>query len=608
MRMPEIFTDPETLAEAIIAAVGAKIVLGLPLGLGKANHVANALFRRAARDPSIELDIFTALTLEAPAPRSELERRFMGPISERLLGGYPALDYAVALHRGRLPANIRVDEFFFLAGRWLSNGPAQRSYISANYTHAADYLIARGVNVVGQLVARRGGRYSLSCNPDLTLDLLEARRQGRAKFLLVGQVNSELPFMPGDGDLSAESFSHILEGNDFPLFGVPKQPISDSEYATGLHIARLIADGGTLQIGIGEEGDAAVQAMILRHRETAAFDAAVNRLTGDAPPLVIEQRTPFAQGLYGVSEMLVDGFLALIDAGIVKRTVDGVLVHGGFFLGPSSFYRRLREMAPDDLARIQMTRISFTNALYGGEAAKRAARVEARFVNSAMMATLLGAVISDGLEDGRVVSGVGGQFNFVDQAFALEGARSILAIAATRGQGRRMLSNVRWSYGHTTIPRHLRDIVVSEYGIADLRGKPDEQVVAQMLAIADSRFQDELLRRAKDAGKIASSYHIPAAHRDNHPGRIAAALAPLRQRGLLPDYPLGCDFTPVEQRLLPALERLKDATPLGLARFAAAGLTPAPGERDALARMELERPKGLTDRLYRALLRGALKS
>ena len=608
MRMPEIFTDPETLAEAIIAAVGRKIVLGLPLGLGKANHVANALFRRAARDPSIELDIFTALTLEAPAPRSELERRFMGPISERLLGGYPALDYAVALHRGRLPANIRVDEFFFLAGRWLSNGPAQRSYISANYTHAADYLIARGVNVVGQLVARRGGRYSLSCNPDLTLDLLEARRQGRAKFLLVGQVNSELPFMPGDGDLSAESFSHILEGNDFPLFGVPKQPISDSEYATGLHIARLIADGGTLQIGIGEEGDAAVQAMILRHRETAAFDAAVNRLTGDAPPLVIEQRTPFAQGLYGVSEMLVDGFLALIDAGIVKRTVDGVLVHGGFFLGPSSFYRRLREMAPDDLARIQMTRISFTNALYGGEAAKRAARVEARFVNSAMMATLLGAVISDGLEDGRVVSGVGGQFNFVDQAFALEGARSILAIAATRGQGRRMLSNVRWSYGHTTIPRHLRDIVVSEYGIADLRGKPDEQVVAQMLAIADSRFQDELLRRAKDAGKIASSYHIPAAHRDNHPGRIAAALAPLRQRGLLPDYPLGCDFTPVEQRLLPALERLKDATPLGLARFAAAGLTPAPGERDALARMELERPKGLTDRLYRALLRGALKS
>ena len=608
MRMLKTFADPDILAEAIVAEVGRKIVLGLPLGLGKANHVANALFRGAMRDPTLELHIFTALTLEAPVPKSELERRFLGPISDRLIGGYPALDYATALHRGALPANIRVDEFFFLAGRWLSNGPAQRNYISANYTHAADYLLARGVNVVAQLVAQRGGRYSLSCNTDLTLDLLAARAAGRAKFLLVGQVNSELPFMPGDGDLPDATFSHVLEVNDFPLFGVPKQPISDGEYATGIHIARLIADGGTLQIGIGEEGDAAVHAMILRHRETAAFDEAVNRLTGNAPPLAIEQRTPFVAGLYGVSEMLVDGFLALIDAGIVKRAVDGVLVHGGFFVGPKSFYGRLREMAPDDLACIQMTRISFTNALYGDEAAKRAARVDARFVNSAMMATLLGAVVSDGLEDGRVVSGVGGQFNFVDQAFALEGARSILAIAATRGQGRRMQSNVRWSYGHTTIPRHLRDIVVSEYGIADLRGRSDEQVAAQMLSIADSRFQDELLRRAKDAAKIATGYDIPAAHRENHPDRIARALAPLRERGLLPDYPLGCDFTPVEQRLLPVLERLKDATPMQLAGFAAAGLSPAPDETEALRRMGLDTPKGLTDRLYRALLRGALKA
>jgi len=608
MRMPQIFTDAETIADAIIAQVGAKIVLGLPLGLGKANHVANALVRRAVRDPSLELHIFTALTLEAPAPKSELERRFTAPISERLIGGYPALEYAVALHRGALPANIRVDEFFFLAARWLSNGPAQRNYISANYTHAADYLMARGVNVVAQLVAQRGDRYSVSCNTDLTLDMLDARKAGRAKFLLVGQVNAELPFMPGDADLAAETFSHVLEANDFPLFGVPKQPISTGEYASGIHIARLIADGGTLQIGIGEEGDAAVQAMILRHRETAAFGEAVNGLTGGAPPLAIEQRTPFVDGLYGVSEMLVDGFLALIDAGIVKREVDGVLVHGGFFLGPKSFYRRLREMPPDALARIAMTRITFTNALYGGEAAKRAARVKARFVNNAMMATLLGAVVSDGLEDGRVVSGVGGQFNFVDQAFALEGARSILAITATRGAGRRMQSNVRWSYGHTTIPRHLRDIVVSEYGIADLRGKSDEQVVAQMLGIADSRFQDELLRQAKDAGKIARDYEVPAAHRDNHPGRIEAALAPLRARGLLPDYPLGCDFTPVEQRLLPVLERLKDATPRQLARFAAAGLSAAPGEGEALARMGLQNPKGLTERLYRALLRGALRT
>ena len=92
------------------------------------------------------------------------------------------------------------------------------------------------------------------------------------------------------------------------------------------------------------------------------------------------------------------------------------------------------------------------------------------------MATLMGAVISDGLENGQVVSGVGGQYNFVAQAFALHGARSILTVEATRQAG--VESNIRWSYGHETIPRHLRDIIVTEYGVADLRGKSDADVIA----------------------------------------------------------------------------------------------------------------------------------
>jgi acyl-CoA hydrolase len=96
--------------------------------------------------------------------------------------------------------------------------------------------------------------------------------------------------------------------------------------------------------------------------------------------------------------------------------------------------------------------------------------------------------------------------------------------------------------------------VVSEYGIADLRGKSDEDVVAAMLGITDSRFQEDLLRRAKDAGKISSNYEIPAQQRSNNPDRIRAALAPARERGLLPPFPLGTDYTPVEQRLLKALE------------------------------------------------------
>ena len=459
--MTQFHQSAETVAEAIIREVGPNIVLGLPLGLGKANHIANALYERAAVDRSIQLTIFTALTLEKPHAKSELERRFIDPVIERLFGGYPDLAYAKALRHGTVPDNIEVNEFFFLAGRWLSVDRAQQSYISANYTHAARYLVERGVNVVAQLVAKKGDRYSFSCNPDTILDVLQAQKEGRAKFLIAAQVNSELPFMPGDAEQPLEAFAHVLDSpsTDFPLFAPPREPLNACKYAIGIHAARLVADGGTLQIGIGEEGDAAVRALILRHHENDAFRDAVSRLTNGATPLAIEHNGTFEQGLYGVSEMFVDGFLQLMDAGILKREVDGALLHGAFFLGPKSFYKRLREMPPDILAKLRMTAVSFTNELYGDQDAKTRARVKARFINNAMMATLLGAIVSDGLENGRVVSGVGGQHNFVTQAFALPDARSILTLNSTRKSRGTVQSNVRWSYGHTTIPRHERDIV-----------------------------------------------------------------------------------------------------------------------------------------------------
>ena len=423
-----------------------------PLGLGKANHIVNALYARARADRSIDLTFFSALTLEKPKPSNLLERRFIAPVIDRLFGSYPDLAYADALHAGALPPNVKVIEFFFLAGQWLHMPYAQQHYISANYTHAASYLLARGLNVVTQLVAKRVvdgvTRYSLSCNTDTTLDILRARAQGSASFKLIGQVNSELPFMPGAGDLPADEFSAVLDSpaTEFPLFAPPSEPVSDAKYAIGLHAAGLVRDGGTLQIGIGQVGDALGQGLILRHRDNSQFHAIMKRLTPDVP-VAARETGPFEKGLYGVSEILFEAFIALIDAGILKREVDGVVLHGAFFLGPKSFYRKLREMTPELLARIQMMPVSFTNELYGGEESKRRARVDARFINNAMMATLMGAVISDGLENGQVVSGVGGQYNFVAQAFALHGGRSILTVEAARREKARSVSNIRWSYG-----------------------------------------------------------------------------------------------------------------------------------------------------------------
>ncbi|HWV41600.1 acetyl-CoA hydrolase/transferase C-terminal domain-containing protein, partial [Pseudorhodoplanes sp.] len=502
-----------------------------------------------------------------------------------------------------------VNEFFFLAGQWLGSPYAQRHYISANYTHALRAVLARGVNVVAQLVAHRSGEphpFSLSCNPDLTLDLLALRRDGKADFVFCGQTNSELPFMRGDAAIAADEFDLLLDGpaTDFPLFAPPREPISLADYAAGLHAAALIPDGGTLQIGIGSLGDAVAQALILRHRHNDDFRALLSRLK--AAPEAATYTKPFTTGLYGCTEMFVEGLLDLYRAGVLKREIDGAVLHAGFFVGSRAFYRALREMPADEAAKFHMTAIAYVNALYGDEQAKRRARTGARFINNAMMATLLGDIVSDGLEDGRIVSGVGGQHDFVVQSAALDDARAAIMLRASRTAKGKAQSNIRWRYGHTTIPRHLRDVVVTEYGVADIRDKSDREVIAAMLAVTDSRFQDELLRQAKDAGKIERSYELPKSARENTPDAIASALKPAADSGLLPPFPFGTDFTATEQKLLPALQRLKSASASELAGLAVRGAFATADNRDCLERLRLAKPSSLSERFYAALVRGAL--
>ena len=169
--------------------------------------------------------------------------------------------------------------------------------------------------------------------------------------------------------------------------------------------------------------------------------------------------------------------------------------------------------APVRHARRRITSTSSTAQIRSCEIAQRC---HARFVNTAMMLTTLGAAVSDGLADGRVVWGVGGQYNFVAMAHALPGARSMLCARATRRKDGKLTSNIVTSYGHCTIPRHLRDIAITEYGIADLRGRTDGECVAAMIDIADSRFQEGLLARRKarqqDRCGLSHSGLAPAQH------------------------------------------------------------------------------------------------
>lgn len=665
---PARFDSLDDAVEFLYQRVSGPLHVGAPLGLGKPHRLLNALYQRAERETSRRLHLYTALSLDPPGAGKGLEARFLRPFAQRHFGDdFPRLAYVQALKRNALPAHMEVEEFYLQSGALLHAQAAQRRYASLNYTHVARALADRGVNAVVQKVAADpsgSARLSLSCNTDLTFDAVDAIvGRGLPRPLLIAEVDPLLPWLDGSAAVDASFFDAVVTPpGPYPkLFGLPRQPVSDADYAIGFHASTLVRDGGTLQIGIGTLADALCHALVLRHTDNVAYWRVLQALGYDrsgqsssadisgfgvaasddvdlsgtrnamAP---VAPLAPFSVGLFGCSEMLNEGFRRLVEVGVIKRKViddldfmrrlhegragaadherlqrEGEYLQGGFYLGSQDFYDWLRDMPEDQRRGISMRRISEVNELYGGnETLERLQRRDARFFNSCMMATALGAAVSDTLDDGRVVSGVGGQYNFVAMAHALPDARSVLMLRATRDSGGETRSNVVWNYAQTTIPRHLRDVYVTEYGIADLRGKTDEDCILAMAAIAAAGHQFPLLQAAMGSGKLPQA-HYRLSER-NSPQRLREALAPLRRQGALPDYPLGSDFTAVEQRLVKALGWLKANTAGSGAKartvlkaLFSSGATDA----EAMQRMGLEKPIGLGERLQAQLVALALR-
>ena len=660
---PDVFENVEELVESIISKIGNDIRMGLPIGVGKPTIIANEIYRRAKNDPNLKLKIFSGLSLETPKGKVELEKRFLGPLVKRLFPDYPDPEFTMDSHAGKLPENVEISDFYITPGAYIGNPYVQQGYISSNYSHVPRDVIDAGVNVAASMICKGDvngqTRYSLSSNADAPLDttweLLKLRESGY-KVAILGQMNQNLPFMFGTAVCEPETFDAVLDhpSHYHQLFGPPREAVLDQDYGIGMNASALIRDGGSIQIGIGSLGDALTYGLKARHTDndlykkfmsgmgiTDKFGDTIERIGGLAP---------FEEGLYGITELMIDGFIQLKNCGVLKRRVfdniglqrlinekkisetvtpktleimveegvvnpqlteqdfqflrefgvfkqcasyrngiifnggkegiqadlnnpraldyilkhclgdrlkHGVLVHASFFIGPQSFYDSLADMNEEDRAEIQMREISFCNQLYGGEDLKLLQRKNARFVNVALMQTLLGSTVSDGLENGQVVSGVGGQYNFVAMAHALPGGRSIILVRAATVRNGEAISNILWNYGHCTIPRHLRDLVVTEYGIAELRGKPDHQVIKALLNVADSRFQQKLLQKAKDNGKIQKDYRIPQMFRNNTPERLAHDLKPYRDKGMFEPFPFGSQLTEEERVLGKALLKLK---------------------------------------------------
>jgi acyl-CoA hydrolase len=705
----------EECVDQAIARVGKNLVLAAPLGLGKPVQLVNAFYNRAVADPEISLHIFTALCLEMPPAGTGVEASLSGPIMQRLFGDYEELAFIKPVRSDSLPDNIQVSELYFKAGSMKNVPGAQRNYISSNYTHIARDLFNAGANVLVQLVAVKetpeGLSVSLSCNPDTGEELMEMCEGSDRTYISIGQVHPDLPFMENDAEVGSDGFDLLVQNPEYDktLFAVPNTAVPIQDYATALHASTLVADGGTLQIGIGALGDAVAYSCILRQNHNAQYREAVKVLTHQHAPVAGHSEL-FDQGLYVSTEMFVNGMMHLVEAGIVKRKVydnlalqlglnsgeitpqiderlydyarankviplsldadtladlqywgiiepsakldtdkliladqslannmdnpqtkaavlaaaeghelrHGRILHGGFFLGPADFYRKLRELDAAGQEQICMTGVRRTNQLLLDYPLYSAQRLQARFINTGMIVTLTGAVASDALEDGTVISGVGGQYNFVAMAHDLPGARSILCIRSTRGAGKQLKSNIVPFYGHITIPKHLRDVIVTEYGVADLRGQSDSEIIKRLINIADSRFQSELLEFAKNHGKLERDYRIPFEARNNTPERLQEALSPLSKAGLLPSYPFGTDLTDQELALAASLRKIKALSDepgqfIGASFKALLHRGDEEAARPFLERIHLEHPETTKDFLIQQLLmmeleeRGLLK-
>lgn len=676
----------------ILQRVGSHLVIGTPLGIGKPIPLLDAIYRRARQDPSIRVEIITALTLSPPSGATDLERRLLDPIAERT-EGWVAPAYLSDLEADRLPDNVSVSEFYLAPGNLVQADAAQRQHINANYSDVVRACLNRGVNVIAQSVAvDPSGRLSLSSNPDVTLDLMAHLAREDRPTAMVAVINDRLPFVGGDAVIPHDSIDIIVDGNrEGPEpFPVPSEPVSLADHAVGLQAAALIRDGGTIQLGIGSMSDAVASALILRDQNPEAFQWALDRLgVSDRNSQLVDEiggTEAFTDGLYVCSEMLSDALLGLYDKGIVRRPVfpnkavqqlvdsgelkpsvtpetlhrleavgvihspledddlallvslglisgsceltqDGQIslpdgreasaelaepgtaealvstapgdrlpapvVHAAFFLGSAQFYQRLREIDPAS-PDINMTGVGFTNSLDRFEDLKRAQRRSARFVNQAMKVAGDGSIAAHMLTSGRTLSGVGGQFDFVDMARRLDDGRSITLLTSTRSGE----SNVVPQLPHVTIPGQHSDLVITEYGIANLQDKSAAEVMGALIEVCQLDFQEEMVEHGAGTGKLPAGYEPGPDAQTNHPDWLEERLAPLTDDGLLPRFPFGTELTEIELGLITALrtlESMKDRESWPGAEGLRAAFAVPEAAAPYLSRMGLHETDGLSE-------------
>jgi acyl-CoA hydrolase len=254
---------------------------------------------------------------------------------------------------------------------------------------------------------------------------------------------------------------------------LPRRPITDMHRAIARHVANLIPDGATLQMGIGGVPDAVL-------------------------PLLRDRRD---LGIH--TEMFSDGIMDLIEAGVLtneRKTLHRGKIVAGFMMGS----KRLYDFAHNNPI-IEMHPNEYTN-----DPVVIAAHDRMVAINSALEIDLSGQVCSDSMGT-SIYSGVGGQVDFIRGAARAREGRPIIALPSTARDGAvsRVVPVLAPGSGVVTTRADVH-YVVTEYGVAFLHGKTLRERAEALIAIAHPKFRDELLEAAERMHFLARRAPAPA--------------------------------------------------------------------------------------------------
>lgn len=289
--------------------------------------------------------------------------------------------------------------------------------------------------------------------------------------LVIAELNPQMPRTHGDSFLHIDRIRHCVPV-DYELPEHPRPQQDDVSMEIGRHVARLVPNGATLQIGIGKIPDAVM---------TALQD----------------------HGDLGVhSEMVSDGTMELAEAGVIngrkKTLLPGKLVTS-FIMGSEKLYKWCH-----DNPVIEMRPSEFTNDPF-----VIARNDEMVSINSALAVDLTGQVAADTLR-GKFFSGIGGQVDFIRGAIGSRNGKAIIAMPSTaqRGTVSRIQLALQEGAGVVTSRGDVR-YIVTEYGAADLWGKTIRQRSMALISISHPDFRADLLSAAKERRYVFMDQQVP---------------------------------------------------------------------------------------------------